>query len=880
VSSPDPADCRRADSVERTWAERAYAGLLHAYPRAFRDEYAREMRATFRDRLQDVSERRGPLAVVALWIAVLLDTVITAAREHLDALRPDVRDGYRALTGRQALASSSAAVATLALAAGAVTAIFSIVYAVLLAPLPYREPERVVRLWDTNAVLDLPRFASSVPNFLDWQQRARSFEALAALRAADANLTGNGAPERVMGVAASATLWPLLGIRPLAGRTFTADEDRPGGPAVVLVSEGLWRRRFGADPGLAGRMVRVNGAPHTVVGVVPQDVGFTRVVDVWLPLAPDAAQESRGDRQLVVIGRLASGVSVARADEEMKRIAATIEQEHPHPDRGWRVRVVPIREWLIESGLETRLLLLMVAVTLLLLVACANVANLQLARSMSRVREMGLRIALGASRARLMRQLATESALLAAAGGAAGLALAAALVRIVPALLPDSVPRAGGIALNAPVLLVALGTTMLTTMLFGVLPAVLASKTDPQTALTQAGRAVAEGRGRGVQRALVAAQLALAMMLAVGAALLVQSLAKLQEVPLGFDPDGILTARVYRPTSEQRYARDLAFYEEVLREIRALPGVEAAGFASTVPFGESNTSMSIGPIPRPPHIPETGVQASWRIVSPAYFEALGVPLRRGRLFDESDRDQPVILSEGLARRLWPNGEDPIGRTVFISNGQVLTVLGVVDDLRQLGLDQPVTPTMYFHPHFLWPTMTLAVRTAGDPAALAAAVRAAVQRVDPDQPLFEVRPLRTLIQSSAAQPRLNTILLGAFAGVALLLAAVGVAGVVACSVARRTRELAVRLALGASPRRVLRDVMGQGLRTTLVGVIAGLVAAVALAGFLSSVLFGVQPRDPRAFAAAGVTLLLVALFASWLPARRAMAIDAMETLRGE
>ena len=878
-----PPESRRAresaPAVER-WAERTYARLLHAYPRPFRDEYAGEMRAAFRERLRDARNRRQPSAVAGLWFGVVIDTAVTAIGEHLGALRRDVRDGARALTSRQALPSTAAAVVTLALAAGAVTAIFSLVYAVLLAPLPYRDSERVVRLWDTNAVLELPRFASSVPNFVDWQQRARSFERLAALRDADANLTGGGTPERLVGVAASASLWPLLGIEPIVGRTFAPDEDRSGGPAVVLVSEGLWRRRFGGDPGLPGRVVRVNGAPHTVVGVVPQDAGFTTEVDVWLPLAPDPAHESRGDRRLAVIGRLAPGVTLASADDEMKRIAAAIEQEHPHPDRGWRVRVVPIREWLIDRGLEARLLLLLAAVTLLLLVAAANVANLQLARAMARAREIGLRMALGASRARLARQLATESALLALAGGALGLGLAAALVRILPAVLPASVPRADGLALNGPVLLVALATTGLTTMLFGLLPAWIGAAGDPQVALAQSGRSVATGRGTPLQRALVAAQVALAMMLAVGAALLVQSFAKLQKVPLGFDADGVLTARVFRPTFEERYARDLEFYQAVLREVRALPGVTAAGFASEVPFGEGNTTMSIGPIPRPAHIPETGVQVSWRIVTSGYLEALGVPLRRGRLFGESDRGRPVLLNESLAARLWPNGEDPVGRTVFISNGQVLTVTGIVGDIRQLGLDEPVTPTMYFHPRFLWNTMTLAVRTAGDPAALAAPVRAAVRRVDPAQPLFEVRPLRTLVHSSAAQPRVNALLLGAFAGTALLLAAVGVAGVVACGVARRTRELAVRLALGASPARLLRDVMAQGLRMTTVGMLVGVIAAAALARAMSGVLFGVQPHDPGAFVAAAVTLLLAALVATWLPARRAMRIDAMETLRGE
>ena len=868
------------------WADRVYAGLLRAYPGPFRDEYGAEMRAAFRYRLQEESEPSWRPRVAVLWLAVLIDTFFTATGEHLDQIRRDVRDGWRALTRRETLPPSGAAVLTLAVGIAAVTTIFSVTHAVLLAPLPYHDPGRIVRLWDTNTTLDIQRFSSSVPNFVDWQERARSFAGLAAIRDADANLTGRGEPERVMGLAASAALWPLLGIQPIIGRTFTSDEDRPGGPAVVLVSEGLWRRRFGADARLPGQTLQVNGAQHTIVGVVPQDVGFTSEADVWLPLAPDPDRESRGDRRLAIVGRLAPGVTVAQADAEMDRIAAGIEREHVSRDRGWRVRVAPIREWLIDSGLQARLLLLLGAVALLLLVACTNVASLQLARSLSRAHELGLRMALGASRRRLIRQLVTESALLAAAGGAVGLLLAGALVQLLPAVLPDSVPRREAVALNAPVLLVALAVTGITALLFGVLPAVLASGTDPHTALARAGRSVATGRGTLMQRALVAAQLTLAMMLAVGAALLVQSFAKLQDVTLGFDPDRVLTARVYRPfNSEESAARALAFYDAVLREVRALPGVEAAGFASAVPFGEGNTSMSIGPIPRPAHIPELGLQVSWRSITDGYLEALAVPVLRGsveRSFVEAREARgPIVLSEGLAKRLWPGGEDPIGREVFLSSGQLSVVVGVVGDVRQLHLGQPPTPTMYFPSAYaLWPTMTLAVRTPGDPATLSGAVRAAVQRVDPTQPLFEVRRMRTLLHDSAAQPRLNTILLGSFAGVALLLAAVGVAGVVACSITRRTRELAVRLALGASAPRVLREVMGQGVRLSVIGMAGGLLAAALLVRFLSSVLFGVDPHDPSAFAAAAVVLLAAALVASWLPARRVTRIDPMLVLRGE
>jgi predicted permease len=862
------------------WADRLYAALLRAYPAPFRETYAGEMRASFRSRWHEEGEARGPYGIACLGIAVLLDTLSTAARVQGEELARDVRFAWRSLTARPNWSFTAAALLTLALGIGAVTAVFTVVHAVLLAPLPYGEPGGVVRLRDVNPARGIDDFASSMPNFHSWEA-ARSFSHLAALRGVGSNLTQGGEPEHVNGLAVSATFWDVLGLRPVAGRAFVAADDTPGHQPVAMISEGLWKRRYGGDPALIGRTIDVNLVPHVVIGIAPRNVGFASDVDLWLPLGFDPeADESRGDRRLIVLGRLAPGVALEQAQAEMQALSSRLDREFPEANKGWIVRIIPVRDWIVDAEVAQRLRIVLAAVALLLLVAATNVAHLQVARALGRLRDMGVRLALGASRARLVRQMVTENLLLAAAGGALGIGLAWLGVRAAAAL-PESIPGRDALALNLPVLLVAAFSIGATALLAGLLPAFVAARSSVRDALQQAGRSATAGRSP-ARHALVAAQVALATTLVVAAALLTQSLLRLERVALGFgDPDQLLTARLTRPvTTDEMQARNLVFYDALLEEIRALPGVAAAGLTSEVPFGSQTTEMPVVPAGRSPDVPEESVQANWRIATADYFKTMQIPLRRGRAFEpRREPHRSMILSEGLARRLWPGGEDPIDRQVQLGNRQTYTIVGVVGDVRQLGLALDPTPTMYMSPSWIiLPTMTLVVRTHGDPAMLVRAVRQAVTRLDPNQPVSDFQTMGTAVAANAAAPRLNAILLASFAGLALVLAVVGIGGVVAFSVGQRTRELAVRLALGASPGQVVRHVMHGSLRMCAAGVLCGIAAALAVGRALSSVLYGVGARDPLTLLATAAVLFAAAVLACWLPARRASRISPSLTLR--
>ena len=460
------------------WIDRLYARLLRAYPAAFQEDYESEMRSAFRARWRDERDQGGLLGVARLTAAMLLDIVRTAPREHLDMLIHDVRYAWRSLSRRQNWSFSLAAILTLGLGIGAVTAIFSILYAVLLAPMPYREGDRVVRVFETNLSKNIPTFAASIPNFADWQTRAHSFSGLAAIGDASVNLTGSGTPERVQGLTATANLFEVLGMAPVAGRAFLPEDDLPGHAHIILIGTSLWRRQFASDPAVVGRSIGVDGVAHTIVGVVPQDVGFTTDVDVWLPLAPEPAKESRGNHRVAVIGRLAPGVSIAAAEAEMNQVAAAIEQDNPGPEKGWRAKVVSVRDWIVSPTLRQRLNILFVAVTLLLFVACINVANLQLARATGRLREIGVRVALGASRARLVRQMITENLLLASVGGSIGVALAWFSIGLAKASLPESIPRLATLSLNLPVLLVAIAAIGTAALIAGLVPATLIARAN------------------------------------------------------------------------------------------------------------------------------------------------------------------------------------------------------------------------------------------------------------------------------------------------------------------------------------------------------------------------------------------------------------------
>jgi predicted permease len=785
----------------------------------------------------------------------------------------------RTLSRPQHRGYAVAVVLTLALGIGAVTAIWSMVHAVLLAPLPFRAPDQIVRLAERNDTRGLPDFAVSVPNFESWREADTGFVAMAGLREQSANLSGDIAPERVPAMLASGNLWSLLGLPLLSGRPFDAAEERSG--AVAIISEGLWRRRYAADPGILGRRLRVDGVEREIVAVAPQDVGFSATIDLWLPLQPFPGAEDRGDRRLAVVARLAPDTTLAQARERIDRHAETLERQFPESNQGWRVQAFPAQEWIVGTAFRERLQLLLAAVVLILLVACSNVSNLQLARAATRVRELGVRQALGASRARLVGEMGAESLVLVLVGGALGLALAYGALQIMIGVLPGTTPRLAGLALRPVVAGAALGACAVVAFLFGLLPALLAARGDATVAL-QRGRGGTDTRRATLRRVLVVAQFALTTLLAVGAAQMLQQWLHLQRMPLGFDPTRVLTARISLPeaSDEGTLARQQQAYSGLIESLGALPGVAAAGLANEIPQGDIDTQMHIQLASE--DAASGGANASWRIVSPSYLQAMRIPLLAGRGFAERDESgESVLLGEGLARSLWPQPADGIGRWVRLGNGLHKQVVGIVGDVRQRGVADAPTPTMYFPTSWwLWPTMSLVVRAESDPAALAPAVRGAAARAFPDQPLYDVRPLSESVGANIATPRLQAALVLGFAGAGLLLAALGIAGVVAYLVAQRTQELAVRMALGASPRRVLRRVMAGGTALCATGVALGLLLAAGVSRVLQSVVRDAGASVSVSVLASVAVLVAVGLVATWLPARRVLRISPSAALRGD
>jgi putative ABC transport system permease protein len=860
-------------------AARVYDALLRCYPKAFREEYGRDMRNDFRSQWR-FERARGGIPLARFAASVFADITVTALREHLHVLNRDIHAAWRAL--RKAPAFTIAAVVTLALGIGATTAMFSIVHAVLLRPLPFREPARLVELVETQPRANVDVFAVSGPNFLSWRERAASYDAISALREESYTFAEAGNPERVEGMRVSANLWTTLGVRAIAGRVFDDGEDRPGRERVVLLGEGLWRRRYAADPGLVGRTVRLSGQAHTVIGIVPDEMGFTSGVGVWVPYAPEP-EMPRGDRRLTIIGRLRAGVGVAQASGELDRIAEALGREFPKSNEHYRARVRPMTEMIVSRDVDGALKVLLAAVGLLLLVACANVANLVLTRATARAPELALRRALGASGARLTRLVLTESLVLAAIGGVGGVALAVAALQVARVTLADDLPRAATFTLDASVLLFALLVTLITAVVFGLIPAWRASRPDVVDALRQAGRGGSEPSQARLRHAFVVAQFCLATMLVIGATLLAQSLARLLSVDVGFRPDRLLIASI-NPSSDKYPTPDDAgaFYRRVADQVRALPGVTSVGLASTPPFGSFLSGMEMGPTRPTAGLPDS-MRADWRIVTSDYFHTLDVPVLRGRVFADADPPalEPIVLSESVVRRLWADGADPIGQRVWLGNGRVRTVIGVVGDVHQRTLRAGPTPTMYMPTTWTWwPTMTLIVRTAGEPSSLTASLREAVRRIDPDQAVFDVQTMSARMRATAAQSQLNAALLGLFAALALVLGAVGVAGVLADAVARRRAELALRMALGATSGRVVREVAGRGLVLCAWGLGLGTIGALWLGRALSGLLFDVSAHDPVVFATAAGALTGVAAVACWLPALRVTRIDPATALRGD
>ena len=802
----------------------------------------------------------------------------------METLIQDVRYGVRMMRKRPGF--TAVVVLTLALGIGANTAIFSVVNAVLLRPLPYRNAERLV--WVAGNIRGGTNRASvSPPDYVDYRAQNTVFEEFATSTSVPnaVNLTGAGEPERLTGSRVTANYFRAFGVEPALGRAFGADEERAGPAPVAVLSDGLWRRRFGGDPSVVGKTLTLDGKAVTVVGIAPPEFQYPAGTELWLPLDfDDPEMKIRAAHFLRPIGLLKEGVTIEQAQAETDLIARRLEEQYPETNERWSLNLVPLEEQVV-GGVRTSLWVLLGAVGFVLLIACANVSNLTLARVAGRRRELALRTALGASRWRVVRQQLAESVLLSLAGGASGLLLAVWGVDVLAALGADDIPRSSEIGVDGPVLAFTAALSVLTGLAFGLLPALRASRPNLNEVLKDAGRGTSgPGRGR-VRSALVVAEIALSLTLLVGAGLLVKSFVGLRSVNPGFDSANILTLRIN--LARARYAKPeqaAAFFGELQRRVAGLPGVEAAGMVSELPLSGQPNDMYFSVAGRPPQTADQKVTADYRRVNQDYFRAMRIPVLRGRDFTEQEvagSAQVVVINETLARNFFPD-EDPLGRRLVIDFGkqEEFEIVGVVGDVRHRALDGEVYQMMYV-PSLRVGGTNLVVRTSSaDPLSLATAVRGEVSAVDRDQPVSGVRTMEEVVSGSVAQQRFRTLLLAAFAGVALLLAGVGIYGVISYSVTHRTHEIGIRMALGAKAADILKMVVGHGMALALAGIAVGLLAALALTRVLSSLLFGVTATDAMTFATVSLLIAAVALLACLLPARRATKVDPMIALRYE
>jgi putative ABC transport system permease protein len=797
----------------------------------------------------------------------------------LEALWQDLRFGARMLFKQPGFTAIAAL--TLALGIGANITIFSVVNSVLLRPLPYPNSDRLVFLWSDSPKLNIRERASAYANFSEWRDQNKSFEDLAVFDPTVVTLTGGAEPEQVMSVRASANLFPLLGVAPMLGRTFTADEEQQK-VRVVVLSHGLWRRRFGASPNVLGQTLEIDGVSSQVIGVMPQHFKSGEETPIWEPhtLFPDweAQKAQRGTGSWQVVGRLKPRVSLEQARTEMNTIAQRLEQAYPDANKGLGVNLVPFQLQYTGSNVRLALWMLFGAVVLVLLIACTNVANLMLARGIAREREMAIRMALGAGRLRLIRQLLTESALLVLLAGAGGLLIASWGIRAVLSFSPANLPRLDGVAIDAKALAFTTIVSLLTGLLFGLAPALKISQTQPGAALKK-GRSASGGL-------LVITEFGLAVLLLAGAGLLLRSFSKLQAVDPGFDPAGALTIQLTPPrnsTADQWRV----FYQQLSERIAALPGVEAAGLTKEIVISGDPAELITVEGAAPDSSATARIPLRRDVISEGFFQTLRVPLRKGRFFNAQDNQgamRVTIINETMARRFWP-GEEALGKRFKLGAAQSdnpwLTVVGVVGDMRRQSLErQPIA--QIFRPYMQSPErrMILLVRTTGESTQLAPLVRNEIRALDKTVLVSGFSTLESLIARNVAQRRFQTWLLTLFSALALLLSAVGIYGLMNQSVAMCTREIGTRMALGAQPRDVLRLVIGQGMRLALCGIGIGLMAAFGLTRVLNSLLFGVTPTDPTTFVAAPLVLLAAALLACFVPARRATKVDPVVAFRHE
>jgi putative ABC transport system permease protein len=807
----------------------------------------------------------------------------------IESLWQDVRCGLRML-GKNA-GFAVVAILTLALGIGANTAIFSVIHAVLLNPLPYNDPDRIVLVVESNPSRGFPQFAVSPPNYVDWKKESTAFENMASIARGDFNYTGGAEPERLSGARVSASFFAVMGATPAIGRTFLPEDDVLGKASVVVLSYGLWARHFGNDPQVVGKSLTLDGQSYRVVGVMQNGFQFPRGVDLWLPSEFDAdalSPGARGAHYLRVMARLKPDVSIDKAQAEMVGISKRLEQQYPRTNTGWSSKLLSLNEATV-GNIRPTLLVLFGAVGFLLLIACANVANLLLARATARQREIAIRFSLGASRLRIARQLLTESILLSGIATGIGLLLAEWAIRALRTLPPSNLPRAASISLDLPVLAFAAGVAVLTGLLFGFAPALQITRGAPAETLKEGGRTSRTGR-HGVRSALVVLETTLALVLLVGSGLLLKSFLRLQTVDPGFQYKNVVTADISLPRSKYSTdAQKIQFFDDLLQRIQSLQGVREVAAASGNPMKGSNLSFAFMTKDLQALSPADQPSAGYYVVSPNYFHTLGIPLLVGRYFTREDSvgtPRVAIISQAIAHQFF-HDKNPIGQTINIGIGAPggvpiwREIVGVVGDVMDDGLGEAGTMTVYEpYTQMGWADMNLFLRSDSDTSQVAATLRSLVASVDKDQPVGDISTGEQLMAQAVAQPQLRTKLLSLFAGLALVLASLGIYGVMSNTVAQRTHEIGVRMALGAGQSSVLRLVLSNGMRLTLLGISLGTAGAFALTRLMKGFLFHVTPTDPATFVEVALFLFLVALLASYIPARRATRVDPVVALRYE
>lgn len=800
----------------------------------------------------------------------------------MGAVWQDLKYGTRMMLKNRGV--TAIAILALALGIGANTAIFSVIEAVLLRRLPYSKPDRLAMIWEQNFARSRRDNVVGPANFMRWRDWSQSFERMAAFFERPANVTGAGEPERVPVGVVTSEFFTTLGAGAALGRAILPEDGKPGASDVVVLSDGYWKRRYGADPGIVGKTLTLNDSKLTIVGVMPAGFRGLLVVDLWTPIVLTEQHRNSRGRSIAVVGRLKPGVSIQQAQAEMDAIARRTREELPEFDAGWGVRVVALREQLV-GDVRRALLVLLGAVGFVLLIACANVANLLLARAAVREKELAIRSALGAGRGRLARQLLTESVLLGLLGGGAGLLVTTWGIESLQAILPSDLARFTAIQLNPAVMLFTVGLSLLTGLFFGAAPAFAVARPKLQDSLKEGSRGASAGARPWIRNALVVSEVAFSLVLLAGAGLLLKSFSRLQSVRAGFNPENVLTMQLSLASS--KYAQghqQTQFYRQAVERIEQLPGVRSVGAISWQLLGlGSATSFLLADRPKPVAGEEPVGEV--RMVTPGWFRTLGIPLLRGRTFTERDAAQApivVVINETMARQYWPDG-DPLGKHVLMEWGRNLDaeIIGIVGDVRLTALNTPPRATLYWAvdqvPNAF---MTFMIRSDGDPAQLAGAVRAAIGSIDPDQPVAKIQTMEQVVANSLNQPRFTSLLLGIFAGIALALAAVGIYGVLFYSVSQRTHEIGIRMALGAQKLDVLKMILGRGMVLVLAGVGIGVAGALALSRYLDKLLFEVPPTDPLTFAGVAVLLIAVALLACYVPARRATRVDPLVALRYE